>query len=407
MMETNGHTQTGVWQLLRRNISKGQLFGYSLANAVGLTVVLVGLMFYLDSRHSSDDSEQYFSNDYVVLSKTVEGIGFDPVAFSEQEIAEIEAQPWARKVGRFTSSQYTVYGSINIGGRGLTTYLFFESIPDEFFDVKPHGWDFDPEEGFIPIIINKDYLTLYNFGFAIPQGLPQLSEDVISAVPLDIRLTGENRAPEYFKAGIVGFSSRLNTIAVPQSFMDWANERFHPAVGSDADSVPAPSRLILEVDRMQSDAMRGYLADHGLEIGGDKAQDGKISRFLSVVSGVVTINGLIICALALFILMLSIFLLLQQSREKLRYLMLLGYSPSEVGRHYRRVVFAVNVAVTVVALAVTLLFRSGWSVSLSELGIGGASFLPVLLVAVAYLLLVTVINVRVIRSRMLRIWYNR
>lgn len=394
--------ETGVWQLLRRNISAGQLIGYSAANAVGLIVVLVGLIFYLDSGSEAKNQEQFFSRNYAVISKVVDGIGFDPVAFTESEIADIEKQPWAKNVGRFTASQFTVYGSVNLGGRGLGTYLFLESIPDEFFDVKPNEWDFDPAEGFIPVIINKDYLTLYNFGFAVPQGLPQLSEKVIGSIPLSVRLTGEDMHPEYFEAAIVGFSTRLNTIAVPQSFMDWANERFY--VGNE----PAKSsRLIIEIDALQMDAMNSYLAEHGYEQAGDKEGEGKISKFLGVVSGVVTVNGMVICALAIFILLLSIFLLLQQSRDKLNYLMLLGYSPQSIGKYYLRMVVIINTVITLIAITVTVLARGLWAKPLGEIGIGDASLTPIFVVAVAYLLLVNLINAHVIRKRMLNIWHNR
>lgn len=392
---------SGLWQLLRRNISPGQLLGYSAANAVGLVVVLVGLLFYLDSQHTAAAGEQFFSKDYTVISKHVESaINVTPLTFSADEIADIEAQPWAGKVGRFTASDFTVYGSVSLG-RGMSTYLFFESIPDEFFDVKPAQWYFDPAEPepMIPVIINKDYLTLYNFGFAIPQGLPQLSEEAISSLPLRVRLSGGDREPLYFDARIVGFSSRLNTIAVPQDFMDWGNEYF-----ASGEPTSAPSRLIIETDRLKSDQMNKYLEAHGYDQGGADDRQGKIAQFLSVVSSVVTVNGLLICALAMFILLLSIYLLMQQSREKLRNLMLLGYSPATVGKYYVRVVLAINAAVTVIAVAVTLLARTLWTAPLGEIGAGNASPLPVFIAAAAYLLLVSCINVRVIRRRLLAIW---
>lgn len=394
--------QTGVWQLLRRNISVGQLLGYSAANAVGLIVVLVGVLFHMDSESDADNLEQFFSRDYAVISKKVDGIGFDPVSFSEDEITDIEKQSWAKNTGRFTASQFTVYGSVNLGGRSLGTYLFLESIPDEFFDIKPEEWGFNPEEGFIPVIINKDYLTLYNFGFAVPQGLPQLSEKVIGSIPLSVRLSGEGMRPEYFEAAIVGFSSRLNTIAVPQTFMDWANERFY----TGADRIQS-SRLIIEIDALKIDEMNSYLQAHGYEQAGDKEGEGKISKFLGVVSGVVTINGMVICALAIFILLLSIFLLLQQSRDKLSYLMLLGYSPNTVGKYYMRLVAAINSAITVIALGVTVLARTIWAEPLREIGIGDASIVPIFIIALAYLILVNIINARVIHNRMHRIWHNR
>ena len=175
-----------IWSLLKRNISIGQLLGYVLSNVVGLSVVLIGMMFYLDSNHADDD-DSYFSQGFMVLSKKVDGIGFTPVSFSPEEIADLESQPWAKKVGQFTASQFSVKATVDMGGRGMSSYMFCESVPDDFFDVQPRDWDFDPDEGFVPIILSKDYLTLYNFGFAIPQGLPQVSENVIGAVPIKLR----------------------------------------------------------------------------------------------------------------------------------------------------------------------------------------------------------------------------
>lgn len=384
-----------VWQLLRRNISAGQLLGYSLANAVGLSVVLVGLMFYLDSQHSADGGDQFIAQNYAVISKRVEGIGMEPLTFSAEEIADIEAQPWATKVGRFTASDFTVYASVALGRGGMSSYLFFESVPDEFFDVQPARWRFDPADPFVPIIINKDYLTLYNFGFAMPQGLPQLSEDAISAVPLRVRISGGDGEPAYLDAGIVGFSSRLNTIAVPQSFMDWANARY-----GSGEAPAQPSRLIIEADRLKGDQMAKYLAEHGYEQAGEGDGQGKIAQFLGVVSTVVSVNGLLICALALFILTLSIFLLLQQSREKLRNLMLLGYSPRQVGKYYIRLVLCINAAVMVVAVAVTFAVRGLWLASLSDLGAGTASPLPIIFTAAIYFAITSLINTRLIRHRL-------
>lgn len=394
----NNRFQPDVWRLLRQNISFQQLIGYALANMVGLTVILAGLLFYCDSNQNNAEDDQYFSNDYVIISKKVDGLKFDPVAFDEQEVKQIEAQPWAHKVGRFTSSQFAVNGAVDLGGNNLSTYMFFESVADEFFDIKPANWGFDPSEHFVPIIISKDYLTLYNFGFAIPQGLPQISEKIIGAIPIRLRLSGKGMEQEYFEAAIVGFSSRLNTIAVPQSFMDWANARY-----SDGEQ-PQPSRLIIRTDPMATSSMEDYLEAHELEIASERGTTAKVADFMSLVSAVTAANGLVISMLALFILMLSIFLLLQKSRSKLRNLMLLGYAPSEVERYYERGVLIANAAITVLALLITFVCRMLWIRQLSNLGIAGAPLWPVVLTALLYFVVTSIINVKIIRRHLLKVW---
>lgn len=394
--------QSDVWHLLKRNISKSQLLGYALANIVGLTVVLTGILFYQDSNHATTQEDKYFSSDYVVLSKKVTGIGFLPNNFSKEDIDKLKKQAWVKKIGVFSASRFAVYGAAELGGKIMGTYMFFESVPDEFYDVIPQDWEFNPDKPFVPVMLSKDYLALYNFVFAGPQGLPQVSEEVVGAIPVKLRITGENQIPEYYDAAVVGFSSRLNTIAVPQSFMDWANDRYA------GDSLATdPSRLIVETDRLRASEMMEYLENEHIEIAGDKAEEGKLSDFLSVVSTVVTTNGFVISLLALFILLLSIFLLLQKSKDKLRNLMLLGYSPREVGRYYETVVLAANTFITLFSVAATLFFRTLWTGSLHDIGLGDAPLTFFILFVLAYLLAVTAINVAVIRYRLMQIWRNK
>ncbi len=388
-----------VWRLLRRNISAGQLAGYALANFVGLTIVLTALQFYRDVSGAMDDDDSFMTRDYTVISRKVTGFGSltgrQPEGFSPEEIEELDAQPWVRKTGEFTPARYNVSASVEMGGRGMSTALFFESIPDEFFDVQPAGWSFDPQNPEIPVIISKDYLSLYNFGFASTRGLPTLSEAMIGMVPLRVSISG-NGLQQWFPARIVGFSSRLNTIAVPRDFMDWANGRF-------AEEPPAaPSRLIVELSRPGDPAIERFLDSHDYEMSGDKADTGKASYFLSIVTGVVMAVGGVISLLSFFILMLSIYLLLHKNREKLHDLMLLGYSPQAVARHYDTIVAAINLTVLILASVALLAIRASWDAPLHQLGLNPASSWPAIITGAVIIILITAVNIAAIHRAIRR-----
>ena len=116
-------------------------------------------------------------------------------------------------------------------GIRISTDMFFESVPDAFVDVSLDKWHFDEGTQTIPIIIPRNYLNLYNFGFAQSRNLPKLSEGVMGLIQMDINMRGNGHVEQY-KGNIVGFSNRLNTILVPQSFMEWANQNFAPRTGS-------------------------------------------------------------------------------------------------------------------------------------------------------------------------------
>lgn len=382
-----------VWRLLRRNISAGQIAGYALANLVGLAIVLTAVQFYRDVTSVWNDEDSFISEDYVIISKKVNGLGGgfmgasgSSTRFSEEEIADIAACPWARKVGRFSSAAFNVYAKASFGGSSMGSDLFLESIPDDFFDVSPEGWGYEPgRSDFVPVILSKDYLSLYNFGFATSRGMPQVSEEVIGMVPLQLSLSGNGRQ-QWVNARIVGFSSRLNTIAVPEQFMEWANREF------SATPTEAPSRLIVMLDKPGDPEVESYLEDHGYETAGDRAANGKAAYFLSLVTSIVIAVGLVISLLAFFILLLSIYLLLQKNREKIHELMQLGYSPSQVARHYHIIIVCVNIFVLLAAVAVMLVASHAWGASLSTLGVDSTSPWPTIAVGLLLVALITLGN---------------
>ena len=392
-----------VWRLLRRNISVGQLVGYALANFVGLTIVLTALQFYIDVASVWDSDDSFVSRDYLIISREVSGLGSlvgstAPTTFSPTDIADVSEQSWVERVGAFTASAYKVYACVEIGGRRVSTDLFFESIPDDFFDVKPVDWGFDPQNPVIPIILNKEYLSLYNFGFASSHGLPQLSEAMIGIVPLNVSISGQGKQM-WLPARVVGFSSRLNTIAVPEDFMSWANEHF-------ADEEIAPSRLIIEVNNPGDPQIDDYMYRCGYEVAGDNATRGKVAYFMSIVTIVVVAIGTIISLLAFFILMLSIYLLMHKNRQKLHDLMLLGYSPARLSRYYYIIIATVNISVLILSLVVMVVGRNLWVGQLADIGIETAYPWRVVALGTAIILTISLGNCYAIARMMLRYYKN-
>lgn len=388
--------KTIVWQLLRRNISPGQLVGYAVANLLGLAIVLTAIQFYRDATSAWDTEDSFISCDYLIISKRVDGVTLNGKSneFTPEEIEEINQQPWVEKTGLFTAAEFNVSASLEMLGRGFRSALFLEAIPDEFFDIRPDEWEWNPSENSsmmpeLPIIISKDYLTLYNFGFAASRGFPQISENTIGLIPIRISISGNGRQT-YLTGRVVGFSSRLNTIAVPADFMKWANETYaEKPLGN-------PSRLIIEVNNPGEPSIQEYLDKNNYECAGDKANTGKTTYFLSIITAVVIAVGVIISLLAFFILLLSIFLLLQKNRDKLHSLMMLGYTPNAVSRHYYAIVGIINGCVLIGAIIFMITFSCTWSAPLKEIGIVGTSPWLTILIGIAIMGAITAGNIAAI-----------
>lgn len=393
-----------VNRLLRKNLSAAQIAGFILSNFAGLAIVIAAMQFYQDVRSIWESDDSFISRDYLVINKKVTSentLSNTSSDFSEEEISRLTAQPWVRKVGRFTRADYRLSASINNGGRSLSTYMFFESIPQEFLDVDPAAWSFRPGDNSVPIIISKDYLTLYNFGLASSAGLPQLSESILSSIPMELSLESDSGAKSAVMRGrIVGFSNRLNTLLVPESFMRWSNAEFGPG------TPPAPSRLIVDVSSPGDVAIQQYLDANGLEMAGDKSNS-TASYFLNVATGVVLGVGALITLLSFFILLLAIALLMQKNRDKLHELIMLGYDLPAVARPYNTLICAVGALALLLALAATYIFRACYISSIAAIGGGEGAWWPAPLAGLALTALIVAFNLHAVRRKVRASFLNQ
>lgn len=104
---------------------------------------------------------------------------------------------------------------------------------------------------------------------------------------------------------------------------------------------------------------------------------GKATWFLKIVIGIVLSVGLLISVLSFYILILSIYLLLQKNSTKLENLLLIGYSPARVARPYQLLTVILNLAVLLLGCVVVMSVRSLYLDTIMNLypGAGGGSMI--------------------------------
>lgn len=395
-----------VWKLLRQHISVPQFAGFFFANLVGMLIVLLGFQFYHDVLPVFTAKDSFLKADYLILSKRVgtadvfTGRGHE---FSGSEIDDLSAQPFVTSVGKFTSTNYRVDASLSVNGIPLMkTDFFFESVPDDFVDVSSSEWDYKPGDKRVPIILPRSYINMYNFGFAQTRSLPKISEGLLGMIDLGILIRG-NGQEERFHGKVIGFSNRLNTILVPQSFMDWSNARFAP--GEPTKS----TRLIVQVGNPADERVTTYLEKKGYEVESDKLAAEKTTYFLRMVVSLVMIVGLVISVLSFYILMLSVYLLVQKNASKLENLLLIGYSPARVAMPYQVLTIALNVAVLFMAWALLSVARGYYMDILTTLfpQMESGGLWPSIVAGLILFLAVSVLNVIVVRRKVMRVWHRK
>ncbi len=341
--------RTGYRRLLKRVLGGGRHRLHSVLAMAGFVFGLVLLLgslnialgIYRATRRGQDYAEYLIVNKQVTMGGLLTHIR---PTFTEQQIEELWNQPFVADLGAFKTAQFRVSsmpegasphsdsgwsetpGGVN-GGFGMDlpfyTDLFLESVPDRFLDLRPKGWQWTPESDFLPIIMSREFLNIYNFSFALAQGLPQIPESLVGAVSGVITVSGPG-GRRRMRARVVGLSDRIPSIIVPESFMDWANSEIAET------SAGRPSRLLIETDRPADPGMLDYFQRRGLQVNSERLRAGRIGRMamlaLSAVGGV----GMLFVALALVLLVLVSRLLLSESGPRIRLLLHLGYSPAMV-----------------------------------------------------------------------------
>ncbi len=332
-----------IWKLLRKHISVFELAVFFVANLIGMAVILAGIQIYSDLSPMLTGEKSLIGNDYMIISRPIERVGGETPKISEEEIEALRGEAFVENLGIFASSKFRVDGGIEFKGKQLSTMMFFESVPNEFIDVDSKEWNYEEGDNIVPIILPRNYLNLYIFGFSQTQGLPNITEEMIKRVEISLRIMG-NGHTDYYSGYVVGFSDRLNTILVPMSFMTWANDYYSEDYSGDA------TRLILEVQNPSAPEVVEYMAEHNFVAEDKPSESNKALFLLQVCVAVIVCIGAVFSLLSIIILTLSIYLLLQKNVTKLENLVLIGYKPSYVAMPYILMTMILNVSIYLISI---------------------------------------------------------
>jgi hypothetical protein len=232
-------------------------------------------------------------------------------------------------------------------------------------------------------MVPKFYLDLWNFGLAPSRvEYPALSTDAAKGMPIEIFI-GKNKETT-LNGRFVAFSKRINSVLVPESFLNWANQKFAQPVSGDfyflwkegtidgppksssdlsklqtlpnfksweisplgnpgsrspissllekQDSDTAPSRVILEITDTPSPALLEYIEKNAYELNREFPDQDLIKKALQgVFAGVIGI-GILLSLLSIATFVTSFKLVVSQSSEHVKNLLLLGFSPDQISK---------------------------------------------------------------------------
>ncbi len=282
---------------------------------------------------------------FLVLNKEVNEKTIGATTLTDAEITDLKKQPFVEEIGMLTPSRFKVAAQSISNRLPFYTDLFFESVPDEFIDVQTEEWKWNENSAFIPMIIPNMFLDMYNFGFATSQNLPQLSQELVKNIPIQIDITTPQGVVNYY-GKVVGFSDRISSVLVPQTFMDWANSKFGTSQSAK------PSRIVIKTKDAGDPALTDYLNKHGLSTSADKTRFSKYRKVVDTVVNISWLTGAVMLLFALLIFSLFIQLTIASCKEEISLLIILGAAPKQLQQFLMKRFFPPNIIIIIIVIAI-------------------------------------------------------
>jgi hypothetical protein len=341
--------------LLKKLIRTGSGRSKNTMAVIGLFIAL--LLILAAVQIQSDYQQLLYSKtsqdsiaDFLVVNKLVTNKNVGDATLTAAEINDLKQQPFVQRIGTLTPSRFRV--GVQSVSKQIPFYtdFFFESVPNEFLDVHTADWEWNENSNFIPMIIPNMFLDMYNFGFAQSQHLPQLSQDLVKNLPVQIDIQTRAGIVNYY-GRVVGFSDRISSVLVPQPFMDWANQKFGAGVNAQ------PSRVIIQTKDATDPRLISYLSQHGLSTNSEKTRFEKYRGIINAVVIISWVTGGLMFLFALLIFTLFIQLTIASAKEEIILLITLGAAPKQLQRFLMKQFFPSNVITIVLTLGITAVLQ--------------------------------------------------
>ena len=365
---------------------------------IGVLLLLCSVQMYINiNQLLKDKNPRKNGFDFISVTKTItnQNMGSDN-RFTDTDIKELQSQNFIKDAAPLISNQFRAKASAG-DIIPFSTDLFLESVKNDFIDTVPPSFSWQPGQLDVPVIFSADFLEMYNI-FAPAQGLPQLSESSVGSVSIFLECYGPG-GMQKFKGHIVALSDRINSVLVPENFLQWANTQF-----GNTPNAPAARVYIKTIDA-NDPVLLNFLQQKNYHVNKDKTKFGRVKQVLQAV--VTGLGGFAILVILLAMMLFSFYLQLMVARSKdnLQLLLTLGYSPSWLSKTVSKKWIPAYTIIIITALLCTallqFLFQQYVLSGRDELSPYISIYIVIL--AVVLLLLCIVVNFRLIRKLLYRL----
>jgi hypothetical protein len=313
-----------------------------LSIAMILILAAVQLQENYNNLLNSKTNQDSVAN-FLVLNKILNNKTYGTTAITNADIDSLKKQSFIEEVGVLTPSLFKASVESFSERFPFSTDISFESVPPTFIDVQTKDWNWNENSTYIPMIAPNMFLDFYNFQFSLSQNLPQLTQEAVKMLIFKVNIQ-TNAGTKSFNGRIVGFSDRITSLLIPESFMNWANAHY------SNESNVKPSRVVVKTKDPGNPVLVKYLKDKGLTTDADKTRFSKYRQIVNTVVNISWITGFVLLLFALLIFTLFIQLTVSSCKNEIQQLVLLGAAPKQLQSFLIKQFFPSNIFIVMLSL---------------------------------------------------------
>ncbi len=351
-------------KLLFRNQDKGQLVIAMIGAFLGITFLVTSIHYLIKVNEFGEGSDILGPNT-IIIQKQVKNeslLGLTKSDFGKDGLEEIRSLPFIKMAKPVISSN--LYFQTNDRSLPFTfgTDVFVQTVDSEFLGVETDKWNWKEGDESVPIILPRQYLIMLNT-YASSKGIPQVSEEQAMKIRFKLSLSSKDgsRPEEHHDAYIVGFTSAVPSILVPEEFMTYGTKKFHP------DEEKKITQLMISSKDGQFGKVEEYMQTHGLESAKSEMDISRLKSIVETLFLVVIAISVIAVFASCLVLIQYMQLLITRNIYEVRTLMRIGYHPKELVKKFF-VYFSIIFAIVIAIGFISFLLLKSWLDGMFESG---------------------------------------
>jgi hypothetical protein len=314
-------------KVLFQNQDKTQLFIAVLGSVIGM-IFLISSIHYLIRVNEFGKGEEILGPNTMIIQKKVSNSSSLKITkndFSNEEIERFKNETFVADAQAVICNNFNV---LLLTDDPLvpkfSSDVFLQTVNAKFLDVPSKNWTWKEGDTIVPIVMPRDFLVMLNT-FMSASGIPQVSEDLAKDINFKLRISNETKK-DFITARIVGFTNEIPSLLVPESFMNYANQKYATIKENKITNVMISSK------EGEFGEMEKFLEERGLESRKSQVVIGKLKSIVSTLFVVLLVISVVTVVVSGLVLIQYMQLLIANNQYQIRTLLRLGYHTNNIVR---------------------------------------------------------------------------